>query len=112
MPETSSPLLAHLSEQLSHELVLAILGIDAGQTVLVGDMVKAHCPVCKTEAIKTLFLNIRKRSYVCRYTMCAAHAGGDWVQLIALARNLSEMETARLLIEELGSRSTRARRSG
>ncbi|MBN1477243.1 tetratricopeptide repeat protein [Candidatus Sumerlaeota bacterium] len=102
MASPASSLASHICEQLTPEALLSALGIDPSATVAVGGMIRAHCPLCGNQAIKTLFLNPDNRTYGCRYTRCPGHSGGDFVQLVALARNISLTEAARQLIGELG----------
>lgn len=98
MPATLSK---RLGDQLSPEALLHLLGIDPQETVSVGDTVKANCPLCRNGAFKTLFLNLQRRTFACKFTQCAAHGGGDWLQLVALVRQLTEVEALHLLVREL-----------
>jgi tetratricopeptide (TPR) repeat protein len=102
MSSPTSSLSSQICEHLTPEALLSALGIDPSATVAVGGMIRAHCPLCGNQAIKTLFLNPDTHTFGCRYTRCPGHAGGDFVLLVALAREISISEAARQLIGELG----------
>lgn len=101
MPSTPTSLNARVSEALTVEKVLELIGIDLNRTVQLGDTIKCNCPSCGNAAFKTLFINTQHRTFGCRYTKCPAHHGGDFTALIALVRGVSESEVTRQLINEL-----------
>jgi tetratricopeptide (TPR) repeat protein len=102
MSPEASPLTAKIGEKLTTEVLLDLIGLSAQSTLQVGDTLKCHCPCCGNQAFRTLFLNTRRHTYECRYTTCTAHAGGDYLTLVALVRGVDEATVISQLISQFG----------
>ena len=88
---------AALKRRVTIEQACALLGIPLKKT---GDQLRGPCPICSHDSPRAFVVTPKLGLYWC-FGHCAS--GGDCIELVARARQLSKREAARLLADHFGS---------
>lgn len=86
--------LNEINERTDAVQLLNRLGYAADKLQIVGDSIKAFCPIHKDTRFRSLLIDAPKHTYKCTLKTCAGFAGGTLVDLFAKVRKLDVVPAA------------------
>jgi hypothetical protein len=98
-----SQICAQVNSALSVQQVIQTIGWHPDKLIRSGDVYLAFCPLHRDEVFRTLVLNPRNNTYVCKHHGCPGHAPADLLDLLARAFNRTLPEVIQQLIDEMGA---------
>ncbi|NUN94761.1 MAG: hypothetical protein HUU16_01190, partial [Candidatus Omnitrophica bacterium] len=87
--------------QLDPEVALKKIGFRVDKVQRFGAQLRSFCPIHRDEVIRTLTIDVSKRTFRCSYGQCPGHKGGNLVELYAQARKIPLSEAALGWAQEL-----------
>ena len=99
MSELSDEIIQEVNERLDIQRLVEAIGYRTEKVQDTGDAIRGFCPIHGERVFRTLSIDKATRTFRCSRANCAGAAGGNLIQLYALAREFDVEDALRDLVE-------------
>lgn len=86
--------LEEVNERTDASLLLERIGYATDKSQIVGDSIKAFCPIHRDTRFRALIIDTKKRTFKCTTKTCPGYAGGNLIDLFALSKGIETVQAA------------------
>lgn len=103
MPSRFDTIITQISNLLVPGTILTELDSDhKDHAVFQGNTMRCYCPIHKDTVVRSLAIDLDRKTFKCSYVPCLGYKGGNLLELFALARNQSLLDAATFWATKLG----------
>lgn len=95
-------LIEKIRAEIDPERLLRMIDYRTETIQLIGQTIKAFCPIHREPIFRTLLIDTNTRTYRCSNKQCNGHDGGDMIDLFAKSRNIGYEEALPELASAFG----------
>ncbi len=100
--EFAITLVEDINAHVNAVAVLDAIGFHSEKVQHAGDTLKAFCPIHKDSRFRSLLVDSERHAFRCTIKTCPGYSGGSFIELYALAKELSLLSAAIELAEQMG----------